>query len=151
VDLESKIKVLLDENTHIDKQIEIISELNKSMFEADSLYALVSSMLEHADLVTDIGETAVDLVGTGGDGFKTINFSTIGTLVASGAGVSMAKHGNRSVTSKCGGFDLLEQKLTKAAEFYLLKHRLNGKIPCRFDLIAIDNSTSPIEWLKNIF
>ncbi|MBN2468340.1 MAG: anthranilate phosphoribosyltransferase [Deltaproteobacteria bacterium] len=66
------------------------------------------AMRRRAVLIDAASNTILDTCGTGGDGSNTFNISTTTALVAAGAGLTVAKHGNRSITSRCGSADLLE-------------------------------------------
>lgn len=75
---------------------------------------MVSVMREHMVPVTASGP-CIDVVGTGGDGHHTVNFSTAASVVAASCGALVAKHGNRSVSSQCGSADVLESLGVKIA------------------------------------
>ncbi len=75
---------------------------------AQEVAGFVKSMREHAVPVMVNDMDAVDGCGTGGDGTHSFNISTAASIVTAAAGVTVAKHGNRSISSKCGSADLLE-------------------------------------------
>lgn len=73
----------------------------------DEITACAMVMRNHGDKLS-IDRDVMDIVGTGGDKAFTFNISTISAIVISTAGIPVAKHGNRSVSSKCGSADVLE-------------------------------------------
>ena len=74
----------------------------------DEITASAEAMRNHCvRLLNDV--EALEIVGTGGDGSNTFNISTTSSIVISAGGVPVAKHGNRSASSKCGAADVLEQ------------------------------------------
>jgi anthranilate phosphoribosyltransferase len=73
----------------------------------DEITACAMIMRKHGVKLKHDGDV-LDIVGTGGDEAYTFNISTISSLVISAAGIPVAKHGNRSVSSKCGSADVLE-------------------------------------------
>ncbi|MFH1542599.1 MAG: anthranilate phosphoribosyltransferase [bacterium] len=74
----------------------------------DEITGCAEKMRQHAVNIIPQQNNLVDTCGTGGDKSGTFNISTVSAFVAAGAGIPIAKHGNRSVSSKCGSADVLE-------------------------------------------
>ncbi|MFJ1970822.1 anthranilate phosphoribosyltransferase [Streptomyces sp. NPDC087903] len=74
----------------------------------EEIAGLVRTMYEHANVIEVPGAT-VDIVGTGGDGARTVNISTMSSIVVAGTGAKVVKHGNRAASSASGASDVLEK------------------------------------------
>jgi anthranilate phosphoribosyltransferase len=73
------------------------------------IYGAAKVMREKAEPIDVSDLYTIDTCGTGGGSAKTYNISTAVSIIAAAAGISVAKHGNRSITSKCGAGDVLEE------------------------------------------
>lgn len=93
-----------------DQQIAaLLTSLAKKGETVDEVAGAAFAMRQHMTPIRSSRERIVDTCGTGGGGSKTFNVSTTAALVAAAAGATVAKHGNRSVTSRTGSADVLAE------------------------------------------
>ncbi len=88
--------------------VSFLTALSNKGETVEELTAAVKVMRHHVTGINTKHKVILDTCGTGGDRKGTFNVSTIVAFVASGAGITVAKHGNRSVSSSCGSADILE-------------------------------------------
>jgi anthranilate phosphoribosyltransferase len=104
-------ELLADRLSHAEI-VRLLLALNRRAVRAEELAGFAAAMRGQAAPVFAAGEAApenlVDTCGTGGDGAGTFNISTAAAIVAAAAGARVAKHGNRSASSRCGSADVLE-------------------------------------------
>lgn len=98
---------ILQGNADVESIKSFLTKLSAKGESAQEISAMIDQMYRFAAPIT-IPDRAVDIVGTGGDGFNTINISTTAAIVTTAAGARVVKHGNRAASSKSGSADLLE-------------------------------------------
>jgi anthranilate phosphoribosyltransferase len=109
---EAAMEEILSGSAAEDSIVALLSALRAKGETIEELVGFARAMRRHATpIFSDASRTdelLVDTCGTGGDVSGTFNISTAAAFVAAGAGVRVAKHGNRSISSKCGSADVLE-------------------------------------------
>lgn len=100
---------LLEGRMNLEQMKQFLSALHTKGETADELVGMVLAMREKAVKLPEIHGELVDVCGTGGDKSNSFNISTLTAFVLAGCGMRVAKHGNRSVSSKTGSSDLLEE------------------------------------------
>ncbi|MGK7378995.1 anthranilate phosphoribosyltransferase [Planococcus sp. 1R117A] len=130
----------LTEQSMLEKSLDILSgtveqesikqfliELHEKGETADELVGMVKAMREKAVALPKVNGELVDVCGTGGDRSYSFNISTLTAFVLAGCGMTVAKHGNRSVSSKTGSSDVLEELgISTKAEVERIPEMLEG-------------------------
>ena len=105
-------EALINADASVEGRAEFLEALAKKGETPEEVAGFVEAFLEHAvdPGVTEdaVGKPLLDVCGTGGDKLDLFNVSTTSMFVVAGAGVGVVKHGNRGITSKSGGADVLE-------------------------------------------
>jgi anthranilate phosphoribosyltransferase len=109
---EEAMEEILSGRVETPEIVSLLRAMNARPIEPQELAGFASVMRRHAAPVFPDERLRpahlIDTCGTGGDGCDTFNISTVAAIVASAAGASVAKHGNRAVSSRCGSADVLE-------------------------------------------
>lgn len=108
VQMNAVMEEIMTGKTGTSEIVCFLNNLNKKGETIDELTAAAQVMRAHATKIHTKHKVILDTCGTGGDKLGTFNISTAASFVVSGAGIAVAKHGNRSVSSKSGSADVLE-------------------------------------------
>ena len=106
--MQSVMEEIMSGITDTGQIVSFLNALNDKGQTIDEITAAAIVMRRHCVKISSDKKIILDTCGTGGDKKGTFNISTIAAFVVSGCGVSVAKHGNRSVSSSCGSADILE-------------------------------------------
>ncbi|MGM0845301.1 MAG: anthranilate phosphoribosyltransferase [Bacillota bacterium] len=107
-EMKAAVDLLLQDGTSESEVASFLTALKMKGETVKEISALVELLRERADFQVFPAADVMDICGTGGDGSQSFNISTTTAFVLAGAGVKIAKHGNRSVSSKTGSSDVLE-------------------------------------------
>jgi len=107
-EMEIAMKMIMEGGTTDSQLAGFLVGLRMKGETIDEITAAARVMREKAIAIENGGKLLIDTCGTGGDGKGTFNISTTVALIIAGAGLTVAKHGNRSVSSRSGSADLLE-------------------------------------------
>ena len=118
-EMQQSMIVIMDGEANPTQMAAFLTALRMKKETAEEITGGAKVMRAKAAMVELKDMYAIDTCGTGGDGTHTFNISTTVAFIAAAAGVKVAKHGNRSASSKCGSADVLEKlgvKLTLSPE-----------------------------------
>ncbi|MGV2938639.1 anthranilate phosphoribosyltransferase [Mesobacillus sp. LC4] len=107
-EMEEAVQEIFKQDTTDAEIASFLTGLKSKGESAEEVSGLVKAIRKHALNFTKNIPNVLDNCGTGGDGSKSFNISTTSAFVIAGAGITVAKHGNRSVSSKTGSADVLE-------------------------------------------
>ncbi|MEW8971106.1 MAG: anthranilate phosphoribosyltransferase [Mesobacillus sp.] len=107
-EMEEAVQEIFTQDTSDAEIASFLTGLKVKGESAEEVSGLVKAIRKHALNFTKNIPNVLDNCGTGGDGSKSFNISTTSAFVIAGAGITVAKHGNRSVSSKTGSADVLE-------------------------------------------
>lgn len=107
-EIEAACDLLLDSTQPVDRRAAFLAALHRRGETPQEIASFVDLLLRHAVRFPGSGAGCIDVCGTGGDKAGFFNISTATMFVAAGAGARVIKHGNRGITSKSGGADVLE-------------------------------------------
>ncbi len=123
-EMESVIEEIMSGSTEVPLIVSFLTALSEKGETIEELTGAVAAMRRHVTRISvQKKEAVLDTCGTGGDKKGTFNISTAVGFVTSGCGVIVAKHGNRSVSSKCGSADILE---ALGVNIHLTKERIEA-------------------------
>nr|WP_153722490.1 MULTISPECIES: anthranilate phosphoribosyltransferase [Sporosarcina] len=107
-EMREAAELLFNEQTDEDQIITFLTALSQKGETSHEVAALAAVMKSYANEFTPAAARYLDNCGTGGDGVNTFNISTTASFVLAGAGVQVAKHGNRKISSAAGSQDVLD-------------------------------------------